>query len=72
MFVNGSLEHNVALLFTVTGATTICGSMTAFWLPYEPTGQSLDGVGGGWGEGRGGREWQRFEPVVDGEDDGEP
>jgi len=72
MFVNGSLEHNVALLFTVTGATTICGSMTAFWLPYEPTGQSLDGVGGRWGGGRGGREWRSFEPVVEGGDDGEP
>lgn len=75
MFVNGSLEHSVALLFTVTGATTIFGSMTAFWLPYEPTGQSLDGVGGGEGGGGGrggGREWLSFEQVVDGGDDGEP
>lgn len=72
MFVNGSLEHSVALLFTVTGATTIFGSMTAFWLPYEPTGQSLDGVVGHGGGRAGGREWRSFEQVVDGGDEGEP
>lgn len=42
MVVNGSLEHSVALLFAVTGSFTILGAMTAFWLPYEPTGRSLD------------------------------
>lgn len=74
MFVNGSLEHSVALLFTVTGTMTIFGAMTAFWLPYEPTGQSLDMMGGGGGEGvmAGERDWRSFEPVVDGGDDGEP
>lgn len=75
MFVNGSLEHSVALLFAVTGTMTIFGAMTAFWLPYEPTGQSLDmmgGGGGGEGLAAGEREWRTFEPVVDGGDDGEP
>ncbi len=46
MIVNGSLEHSVALLFAVTGSFTIIGALTAFWLPYEPTGMSLDGKAG--------------------------
>lgn len=68
MFVDGSLEHSVALLFTVTGTTTVLGALTAFWLPYEPTGQSLDGlVGRGGKQGkerrRGSKVWRSFEPV---------
>ncbi len=77
MFVNGSLEHSVALLFTVTGATTILGSMVSFWLPYEPTGQSLDDMGEGPVMGPGaGRRYISFEQVSRSgsgdEDDGEP
>jgi MFS family permease len=54
MIVNGSLEHSVALLFAVTGSFTILGALTAFCLPYEPTGRSLDGGSVGEG-GRGSR-----------------
>ena len=54
LVVNGSLEHSVALLFAVTGSFTILGALTAYWLPYEPTGMSLDGgVGAGGEDGSG-------------------
>ena len=44
MIINGSLETNVFLLLSVTGAFTVLGSIFSFFLPYEPTGLSLDGM----------------------------
>jgi hypothetical protein len=43
MVINGSLQANIVLMFVVTGSATVLGAVTSFFLPFEPSGMSLDG-----------------------------
>jgi hypothetical protein len=45
-FVNGNLEGNIPLLLVVTSGCMLVGGLSAWWLPEDPMGKALGGVGG--------------------------